>query len=489
MRSSPRGWPSCARRRRPWRARGRAPACWRPRRSRWCRSRPTSGRSACRAPAPRPTCGVVGAEQVLAVARAVHPRADHRARRGQRGLAPADVLAHDPGVVVAEVADAREALDERAAVGRLVGEEALGHHPLRVAAPRRSRAPRSRPAAPTPLAARCWLSRQSVAWPTTATLSAAGTRSAPAQSSAVRGRRRAQGERCERCHGGESAAGHAPSSAGRGPAPPNGGGRWTNIGPALSAASARRCGPSARRRARGPPPPCRSSRRASARDRPPRRARRRASRRRSPGSPRDGTAGRRSARRRRPAGPSRRAPAPSPPGGRSKTSSCHVNQRPPKPSSPSTSIQPISVSGGAAHRRPQRGRKRLAAEADADHRARRASCAARRNATWSAIHGSFEACTERSEPRATTAVEPARVGPGGDRGRVDHVDLRAPGRRPLPHQPGRSVGLLLDDEQAQRLPLHAEGAAHERMDAAEVRVGPVASGSPESATACGWRPA
>ena len=133
---------------------------------------------------PEADLGVVGAEQVLAVAGAVHPRADHRARRGQRALAPADVLAHEPGVVVAEVAGAREAVDQRPAVGRLVGEEALGDHPLRVARrgarERRVLGQRRR----RRCAARCWLSRQSVAWSTTATLSAAGTTSAPAQSSA-----------------------------------------------------------------------------------------------------------------------------------------------------------------------------------------------------------------------------------------------------------------------------------------------------------------
>ena len=131
--------------------------------------------------------------------------------------------------------------------------------------------------------------------------------------------------------------------------------------------------------------------------------------------------------------------------------------------------------GRAAHRRPQRGRERLAAEADAHHgHAGVVRRAQERDLVGDprvlrGVHGAVGA-------EGHDGAEPARVGPRGERGRVDHVDLRAPGRGPLPHQPDRSVGLLLDDEQAQRLPLHAEGAAHERVDPAEVGVGPVRQG-------------
>jgi hypothetical protein len=80
-----------------------------------------------------PDLAVVGGEDVAAVAAAVHPRRHHRARRRQRTLAPADVLADHPVVAAVEIADRGQALDERGAIGRLVVEEGLRDHPLGVA--------------------------------------------------------------------------------------------------------------------------------------------------------------------------------------------------------------------------------------------------------------------------------------------------------------------------------------------------------------------
>ena len=51
-----------------------------------------------------------------------------------------------------------------------------------------------------------------------------------------------------------------------------------------------------------------------------------------------------------------------------------------------------------------------------------AACASRRNATSRAIHGSGDACTEWSEPSATTALPAGGARPLADLGRVEHVE-------------------------------------------------------------------
>ena len=189
------------------------------------------------------------------MAGAVHPRVDHRARAWRACPGPSRCSRPRPRRRrrrgSRRRSGARRACRRRATRGR----RSPGRPSAASSPPRRSRARRSRPAAPTPCAARCWLSRQSVAWPTTATLSAAGTTSAPAQSSAPARGRRAQRERCERCDGGESAAGHAPCIGRTVGLPRSTACSWT-YGGRVSAASGRRCGPSARRRARAPRPPC-----------------------------------------------------------------------------------------------------------------------------------------------------------------------------------------------------------------------------------------
>ena len=200
---------------------------------------------------PEADLGVVAAEEVLAVAGAVHPRADHRARRGERALAPADVLAHDPCVVAAEVAGAGQAIDERAAVGRLVVEEALRRPSAASSPPRRCVSAAFSTRAPRPCAARCWLSRHSVACPTAATLSAAGTRSAPAQSAALAVAGAHSASAASAATVASRRRGMHRASDGRSPSPAQRR-HLMDVWRSFSAASGRRCGPSARRRARGP---------------------------------------------------------------------------------------------------------------------------------------------------------------------------------------------------------------------------------------------
>src|SRR4051812_5676183 len=76
--------------------------------------------------------GELAGEDVVAVARAVHPRDRDVARGGEVALAPRDVLADRPVAVGGDVAAGREAVDERAAVRGDVREEARRDHAGRV---------------------------------------------------------------------------------------------------------------------------------------------------------------------------------------------------------------------------------------------------------------------------------------------------------------------------------------------------------------------
>ena len=151
------------------------------------------------------------------------------------------------------------------------------------------------------------------------------------------------------------------------PAPPSGVIRG-RMADALSAASARRCGPSARRRARGPPPPCSavSARIGSGSATAPG----------APSSQSSTIAGVTSGWNCRPTlGPTAKACRPEP----ARASSVRPRREvedvlvPGEPA-PAEAVVALDVDpadlglGRAAHRRAEGGRERLAAEADAHHR-------------------------------------------------------------------------------------------------------------------------
>ena len=117
----------------------------------------------------------------------------------------------------------------------------------------------------------------------------------------------------------------------------------------------------------------------------------------------------------------------------------------------SSSSQPISGAGAARTSPPSAAGQRLAAEAQAEHRDP-ASWASRRNAICGAIHGSGEARDGvLGAERGDRAVVP-RVGPraGAELLRAQRHDAVAALAGPLLEQPGRRVGLLLDDAEVER---------------------------------------
>ena len=286
---------------------------------------------------------------------------------------------------------------------------------------------------------------------------------------------------------------HAPSSAGRSPSPAQRHADSWTYGGRVSAASGRRCGPSARRRARGPPPRVRavSARIGSAIGAPRRGAPCEPvvdDRRRDLGVELQPDA---AARRRTPAGPS--AAARQLRGARREVEDVLV---PGEPAPADSRRRPRrrssrSRSRGARLHRRRRGRRRAPgrrSRCPAPARRRRAPRAGTPPAR--AIHGSFEACTERSEPERDDGAVRARVGPRGDRrARAARRPARPARAAHSPTSPAGASGCCWTTSRRSRLPLHAERAAHERVDAAEVRVGAGRQGRRRLPRPCGWRPA
>ena len=248
----------------------------------------------------------------------------------------------------------------------------------------------------------------------------------------ARGGRRAQRERGERCDGGESAARHAPSIGPDGrPAPLNG--PFVDVWRSFSAASGRRCGPSARRRARGPSPPCAavSARIGSGSGT--------ASR--APASQSSTIAGVDLGMELQPdAAPDgeglqarARLRASSVAPGGSVEDVLVPGEPAPAEAVVAVDVDPADLGLGAPGSRspPRAAASAWPPKQMPEHRARRPSCASRRKRDLRRRStGPFEACTERSEPSAIDGARVARVGPRG-RPRA-RAARRRPRRGPRP---------------------------------------------------------
>src|SRR5215218_2082383 len=79
-----------------------------------------------------PDLAVAAVEDVVAVARRVHPRLYDRGGGRERAGAPGEVLADAPGAVLGEVAGALDPLEDARAVATGVGEVRAGNQVLRV---------------------------------------------------------------------------------------------------------------------------------------------------------------------------------------------------------------------------------------------------------------------------------------------------------------------------------------------------------------------